>query len=187
MNNTSIKVFFMAILLVVIAFAVPATAVSLPLSFVDSPFFLSDSLQTDSIPADSVKPKKKDAIEAPVYYECTDSMVWSSGGNAYLYGSGKVRYDKIELTASVISMNMDSSVVHATGRADTTGVVTGLPIFMDGGTPYESDRMSYNFKTKKGFINNVYTQQGDGFLMGGKAKKRFGQYLLFAGWNVHNV
>lgn len=161
----------MAILLVVIAFAVPATAVSLPLSFVDSPFFLSDSLQTDSIPADSVKPKKKDAIEAPVYYECTDSMVWSSGGNAYLYGSGKVRYDKIELTASVISMNMDSSVVHATGRADTTGVVTGLPIFMDGGTPYESDRMSYNFKTKKGFINNVYTQQGDGFLMGGKAKK----------------
>jgi lipopolysaccharide assembly outer membrane protein LptD (OstA) len=91
--------------------------------------------------------------------------------DAYLYGSGKVNYDKIELTASIISMNMDSSVVHATGRADTTGVVTGLPIFMDGGTPYESDRMSYNFKTKKGFINNVYTQQGDGFLMGGKAKK----------------
>ena len=171
MNNTSIKVILATILLVVVAMAIPATAVSLPFSFVGSPVFLSDSLQADSIPADSVKPKKKDAIDAPVYYECTDSMVWSSNGNAYLYGSGKVNYDKIELTASIISMNMDSSVVHATGRVDTTGVVTGLPIFMDGGTPYESDRMSYNFKTKKGFINNVYTQQGDGFLMGGKAKK----------------
>lgn len=158
-------------LLAVIAFAMPVKAVSLPLSYVKNPSFLSHSLQADSVSTDSVKPEKKDAIEAPVYYECTDSMVWSSGGNAYLYGSGKVKYDKIELTASIISMNMDSSVVHATGRADTTGVVTGLPIFMDGGTPYESDRMSYNFKTKKGFINNVYTQQGDGFLMGGKAKK----------------
>ncbi|MBO7231327.1 MAG: LPS-assembly protein LptD [Bacteroidaceae bacterium] len=132
---------------------------------------MQDTLQADSIATDSVKKVKKDPIEAPVYYECTDSMVWSRGGNAYLYGSGKVNYDKIELTADVISMNMDSSVVHAAGRADSTGYVTGIPIFMDGGTPYESDRMSYNFKTKKGFINNVYTQQGDGFLMGGKAKK----------------
>ncbi len=98
-------------------------------------------------------------------------MVWSRTGNAYLYGAGKVRYDKIELTADVIKLNMDSSVVHATGSIDTTGMSVGLPIFMDGGTPYESDKMSYNFKTKKGFINNVYTQQGDGFIMGGKAKK----------------
>ena len=158
-------------LLAVIAYAVPANAALLPLSTTNSLFLLQDSLQTDSVSTDSVKPKKKDAIDAPVFYECTDSMVWASDGNAHLYGSGKVKYDKIELTANIISMNMDSSVVHATGRADTTGVVTGLPIFMDGGTPYESDRMSYNFKTKKGFINNVYTQQGDGYLMGGKAKK----------------
>ncbi|MBQ2290470.1 MAG: LPS-assembly protein LptD [Bacteroidaceae bacterium] len=132
---------------------------------------LNDTLQADTLSNDSVKGKKKDAIDSPVYYECVDSMVWSRNGNAYLYGSSKVNYDNIELTASIISMNMDSSVVHATGSVDTTGVVTGLPIFMDGGTPYESDRMTYNFKTKKGFINNVYTQQGDGFLMGGKAKK----------------
>ena len=158
-------------LLAVIAYAVPANAALLPLSTTDSLSLLQDSLQTDSVSIDSIKPEKKDAIDAPVFYECTDSMVWASDGNAHLYGSGKVKYDKIELTANIISMNMDSSVVHATGRADTTGVVTGLPIFMDGGTPYESDRMSYNFKTKKGFINNVYTQQGDGYLMGGKAKK----------------
>ena len=130
---------------------------------------LSDSLAVSS---DSIKDKKKkDAIDAPVYYECTDSMVWSRAGNAYLYGSSKVTYDNVELTADVITMNMDSSVVHANGRPDSTGVMVGLPIFKDGSTPYESDRMSYNFKSKKGFISNVYTQQGDGFIMGGKAKK----------------
>ena len=171
MNNTSVKVFLINLLLAVIVLAVPVKADSLPSGVLDYFVQLNDTLQTDTLSNDSVKGKKKDAIDSPVYYECVDSMVWSRNGNAYLYGSSKVNYDNIELTASIISMNMDSSVVHATGSVDTTGVVTGLPIFMDGGTPYESDRMTYNFKTKKGFINNVYTQQGDGFLMGGKAKK----------------
>lgn len=171
MNNTSVKVFLINLLLAVIVLAVPAKADSLPSEVLDCFVQFNDTLQADTLSNDSVKGKKKDAIDSPVYYECVDSMVWSRNGNAYLYGSSKVNYDNIELTASIISMNMDSSVVHATGSVDTTGVVTGLPIFMDGGTPYESDRMTYNFKTKKGFINNVYTQQGDGFLMGGKAKK----------------
>ena len=171
MNNTSVKVFLINLLLAVIVLAVPVKADSLPSGVLDYFVQLNDTLQTDTLSNDSVRGKKKDAIDSPVYYECVDSMVWSRNGNAYLYGSSKVNYDNIELTASIISMNMDSSVVHATGSVDTTGVVTGLPIFMDGGTPYESDRMTYNFKTKKGFINNVYTQQGDGFLMGGKAKK----------------
>lgn len=161
----------MTFLLAAIVFAFPAKAVLLPMPFVNDTVFIQDSLRSDTVATDSASAIKKDAIDAPVYYECVDSMVWARGGNAYLYGSSKVRYEKIELTANVISMNMDSSIIHATGRLDTTGVVTGLPIFMDGGTPYESDRMTYNFKTKKGFINNVYTQQGDGFLMGGKAKK----------------
>lgn len=143
---------------------VAADSITLP----DSIAVGADSIATDST---GKKEAPEEAINAPVFYECTDSMVWSRNGNAYLYGSGKVTYDRIELTANVIKMNMDSSVVHATGSIDTTGLMTGLPIFKDGGTPYESDKMRYNFKSKKGFINNVYTQQGDGFIMGGLAKK----------------
>ena len=172
MGRIGIKSLFIAAVLAVLAFAIPAKALSLP-EYSRTVLAVSDTLPAaNTASGDSLaNEKKKDAIDAPVFYECTDSMVWARGGNAYLYGSGKVNYDKIELTADIISMNMDSSVVHATGRIDTTGVVSGLPVFMDGGTPYESDKMSYNFKSKKGFINNVYTQQGDGFLMGGKAKK----------------
>lgn len=172
MGLENLRILVVKILLAVIALPVSAM-VALPesASHVGKSvlFELSDTLAlSDSI---NGKKPKKDAIDAPVYYECTDSMVWTRNGSAYLFGCGSVKYDKVELTAEVISMNMDSSVVHANGRIDSAGVKIGLPVFVDGGTPYESDRMSYNFKSKKGFINNVYTQQGDGFIMGGKAKK----------------
>lgn len=131
-----------------------------------------DYVVQDSVATDSTKKESSgDVLDAPVKYIANDSMVWSRGGNAYLYGSGQVNYDKIELTADVISMNMDSSVVHAVGRADSLGQMIGQPIFKDGGTPYETNRISYNFKSKKGKINNVYTQQGDGFMLGKDAKK----------------
>ena len=140
----------------------------------------TDTTRNDSIikiQTDSLSKSKKDStenkepIEAPVYYESTDSMVWIMGGNANLYGNGKVKYENIELDASIISMNMDSSIVHAFGSKDSTGSAYGLPIFKDGSTPYESDKIKYNFKSKKGVINNVYTQQGDGYMMGTTAKK----------------
>lgn len=173
MRSVSVKILSIAFLLAVATLLLPSGMVAYAAPY-EGWSIVRDSLVADTVAvADSLSKDepKKDAIDAPVFYECTDSMVWSRTGNAYLYGAGKVRYDKIELTADVIKLNMDSSVVHATGSIDTTGMSVGLPIFMDGGTPYESDKMSYNFKTKKGFINNVYTQQGDGFIMGGKAKK----------------
>ena len=173
MRSVSVKILSIAFLLAVATLLLPSGMVAYAAPY-EGWSIVRDSLVADTVVvADSLSKDepKKDAIDAPVFYECTDSMVWSRTGNAYLYGAGKVRYDKIELTADVIKLNMDSSVVHATGSIDTTGMSVGLPIFMDGGTPYESDKMSYNFKTKKGFINNVYTQQGDGFIMGGKAKK----------------
>lgn len=142
---------------------------------------LQDSVATDTVAsnspsmqkADSVRPKKenKDAVEDPVYYEAGDSMVWSRSGNAYLYGACKVKYQKVELDADVIKMNMDSSVVSAMGVVDSAGVARGLPVFKDGGTPYESDKISYNFKSKRGVVNNVFTTQGDGFMTGERAKK----------------
>ena len=173
MRSVSVKILSIAFLLAVATLLLPSGMVAHAASY-EGWSIVRDSLVADTVAvADSLSKDepKKDAIDAPVFYECTDSMVWSRTGNAYLYGAGKVRYDKIVLTADVIKLYMDSSVVHATGSIDTTGMSVGLPIFMDGGTPYESDKMSYNFKTKKGFINNVYTQQGDGFIMGGKAKK----------------
>ncbi len=135
----------------------------------------ADSVRTehavsDTLTVDTIAKPKKEALDAPVIYESSDSTIFS-GRNAVLYGSGKVNYQKIELTADVISMNLDSSTVHANGIKDSLGVIKGKPIFKDGETPYESETMSYNFKTKKGFINNITTEQGEGYITSQNAKK----------------
>ena len=131
-----------------------------------------DSLGTDTIALDTLGgKKKKEPLDAPVIYEASDSIVFTEGGFANLYGQSKVNYEKIELTSEVITMNMDSSTVYARGIIDSTGVESGLPVFKDGDTPYESKEMRYNFKSKRGFINSIVTQQGEGYVVSQEAKK----------------
>lgn len=122
----------------------------------------------DTIPE---KKKKKETIEAPVVYQSTDSMVWIRGGNASLYGKSSVDYQNINLKSAIIRMAVDSSLVYADGVRDSLGNWTDTPVFKDGSTPYESIRMSYNFKTKKGYINEIVTQQGEGYMSSAEAKK----------------
>lgn len=125
----------------------------------------SDSLATDTAT------QKRDELEAPVIYQSQDSMVWYKNGNAYLYGDGQVNYQSIELKANEITIDLETSTVYAQGTTDTTGTVKGRPIFADGDTPYESETMSYNFKSRKGLINNVTTQQGEGYMTSNTVKK----------------
>jgi hypothetical protein len=125
--------------------------------------------------------KKKQPLNAPVVYEANDSIVFTQGGYAHLYGKGKVNYEKIELGAQVISMNMDSSTVYAHGVADTLGNMQGTPVFKDGETPYETKTIRYNFKSKKGLISNIVTQQGEGYVVGNNAKKGADDELFMVG------
>lgn len=137
---------------------------------------------SQSLPADSVPKRKSNALDAPVIYESKDSMVWNSGGYASLYGSGKINYQKVQLTAAVIKMQMDSSLVYADGVRDSSGQFTGTPVFIDSSTPYESNHISYNFKTEKGYINEIITQQGEGYMTSSEAKKGpDGEYFIADG------
>ena len=131
-------------------------------------------LAGDTLALDTVPEKKKDALEYPVTYEATDSIVFTQIGYAHLYGEGKVVYQqpkRIELTADVITMNIDSSTVYAHGVEDSLGVIQGTPVFKDGETPYETKTIRYNFKSKRGIISNVVSQQGEGYVTGHNAKK----------------
>ena len=137
-------------------------------------FALRDSLPSDSIvyPKDSIAlPTKKSAIDATITYLATDSIVLFSTGKGYLYGSGVVTYKNIELQAEYIEMDMDSSQVYASGVIDSAGVLVGNPVFKEGNDTYESHKIRYNFETKKGFINRVITQQGEGFVVSELTKK----------------
>ena len=126
----------------------------------------------DSIYADSLNRAKSKGIDSPVKYTASDSIVYYAGRKqAYLYGSTKVKYGNMDLDAEKVRMNLDSSMVHATGIADTAGVLSGTPIFKMGSDTYESDTMAFNFKTKRGLISNVYTKQEDGFLKSERSKR----------------
>ena len=136
----------------------------------------TDSITSDSIFTDSI-PRKKDALDAPVDYEANDSIVYdfTDGNKGYLYGESKVNYQNIGLKSEYITMNLDSSIVNATFGLDSIGEEFGYPVFTDGGssggTDYEAKMMRYNFKSKKGFINHVITEQGEGYIVADKAKK----------------
>ena len=131
-------------------------------------FAAPDSLATDTLAADTTR---KDALDAPVAYQATDSIVMTSTNMAYLYGEGDVKYQQIQLQAEEIQMSMDSSMVFAKFGLDSIGEEFGYPLFIDGGDQYESKTMRYNFKTKKGYITDVITQQGEGYVTAGRTKK----------------
>ena len=134
----------------------------------------------DSLARDSINRKKKNGIDSPVKYSATDSLVYVADiGKAYLYGNSHVEYQNMDLKSENIDMCLDSSLVHATGVRDSaTGKLTGTPVFSMGSDTYESDTMAFNFKTKKGLITQVYTQQEDGY-MTSELSKRSGNGDLF--------
>ena len=127
----------------------------------------------DSLTLDSLNRQRKNGIDAPVKYTANDSLTYEAGtGTAHLYGDSHVEYMNMDLKSEKIYMVLDSSLVHATGIRDTaSGRLTGTPVFKMGSDAYESDTMAFNFKTKKGLITQVYTQQDDGFLTSELSKR----------------
>ena len=130
----------------------------------------------DSIRLDSINRRRSNGINSPVVYSADDSLVYvATSRRAHLYGNSTVKYENMNLESERIAMSMDSSLVHATGVRDTsdhTGkALVGTPVFKMGNDEYESDTMAFNFKTKKGLINNVYTKQEDGYLSSQLSKR----------------
>lgn len=128
--------------------------------------------QADSTASDSLKPRRS-GIDAPIHFTASDSIVYVAKTRlAHLYGNADVTYQNMQLTAARMTMNMDSSLVHANAtEPDSLGNMDGRPVYKQGGESYTSDAMSFNFKTKRGFIHNVNTQQGNGYMISDRARR----------------
>lgn len=159
---------------------------TLPTSFatndsVNTPIVLHDSAAIRSA-NDTIPPKKKDAIDARVAYTSQDSMIITGKGIAHMYGSGKVNYKALELTAEYIRVCMDSSTLFASGVLDTIdNEWIGQPVFTDANDSYESKEITYNLKTQKGKIRHVVTEQGEGYLIADETKKMEDNTLMLHG------
>lgn len=132
---------------------------------------LQDTLRQDSVITDTIK-KKGISLDAPIKYNAADSLVYDAQtGLAYLYGRANVEYQDMTLTGAKIFMNLDSTLVRATGAKDTTGVAYDTPIYKQGSEEYKSEEMAFNFKSKKGLIQGVSTTEGNGFLHSERSKR----------------
>ena len=136
--------------------------------------------------ADSVKPSRisrvKVDLDSPVEFSAKDSLVLIGQNSVYMYGDSKVDYGDIKLTAANIEMDMNASTVYAVGVRDSVGEMKGTPVFTDRSGEYNSKTMRYNFKTQRGLITDVVTQQGEGYLTGGITKKTENdEYFLKSG------
>ncbi|MDR1542905.1 MAG: LPS-assembly protein LptD [Prevotellaceae bacterium] len=147
----------------------------------------TSKILTDTIPSDTLSLKdKKDsnALEFPVDFSAADSIVMFGNGIVHLYKDGVVVYKEAqqkEIKADFISVQMDSSTMHATGVLDSIGELAGKPVFKDGGQEYEAKEINYNFKTQKGFIRGAKTQEGEGYIIADKTKKTADGYMNMKG------
>ena len=134
---------------------------------------MADTTRRDTLKRDTIR--SKSALDAPVQFEAKDSITFDYiTRHAHFFGNGKLNYQNFELDADLITLSLDTSVVHAHGRRDTTAGkndVTGKPVFKQGDETYEPDSISYNFKSRKAFISNVYTSQGDGIMISQDSKR----------------
>jgi lipopolysaccharide assembly outer membrane protein LptD (OstA) len=144
--------------------------------------FRADSMTVDSTKTDSTrqiaksdKPSRiirtRTDLDNVVNFKSSDSMIIIRRDSAFMYGDGNVSYGEIKLAADNIEMDLGKSTVYAVGSPDSVGDIKGKPVFNQGQDEYEAKTMTYNFKTQKGYITDVITQQGEGYLTGGVTKK----------------
>ncbi len=112
-----------------------------------------------------------DALDADVKYDSKDSSYLDAKRKMwFLFGAAKVTYETYELTAAKIRLDMNHDIAYAEGIQDSAGKWIGLPHFTDGQQEFDAQRMRYNFRTRKGIIDEVVTKHTDLFIRGTTTK-----------------
>ena len=139
---------------------------------------LTDSthLVTDSVAKTShrrIQPKRSNsAIETQVICSATDSVYRDMKQmKIYYYGNAEAKYDDISIQASCLEFDLEANTCRAYGVLDSLGKLQGRPIFKQGESTFEAAEMLYNFKTKKGIITKVWTEESGGYLHGERVKR----------------
>ena len=114
---------------------------------------------------------EKTDLDGTVTFSARDSLILLGQNNAYLFGNGTVEYQDFQLKSAEIRMELDSATVYANGVTDSVGKLADTPVFKDKNGEYQSQTMKYNFKTQRGFITDVVTEQGEGYLLASKTKR----------------
>ena len=127
-------------------------------------------------PADTLMveepPAGRTILEVPVQYSAQDSIVmFPRSRMGHLFGSASVQYGVTTITGEYITTDMNISEITATFGVDSLGVEFGFPVLTEPSGEYEMRTVRYNFVTRRAFINQIITQEGEGHVIAAEARK----------------
>ena len=115
---------------------------------------------------------QKSEIETTINYSAKDSIFYDlKSQKIKLYGNSKIDYGEINLEAYEILVNWNDKTLDANYLTDSTGKKVGKPIFSEGNQSYETDKITYNFDSRKAKIKGIVTQLDDAYMQGEDVKK----------------
>ncbi|MDP1622324.1 MAG: putative LPS assembly protein LptD [Bacteroidales bacterium] len=128
-----------------------------------------DTIQPDSLAKSKLK---KSQLDAKVDYAAKDSLRFEiKGQKVFLFNEADIKYQEISLKANYVEIDFTKNLFYATGTKDSTGKEIGIPEFFDGTQNFKSKTINYNYTSKRGYINTVFTKQDEGYLHGTIVKK----------------
>jgi phage anti-repressor protein len=112
----------------------------------------------------------KGPVADAVQFQSNDSLIVNFRGmkTASLYGSSKVIHSTGSLSSGTITMDLESSLVEA--KALSPADTLSQPVLIADGEEIRSNRVLFNYKTKKGKFEAARVNVGEGHLTGSKVK-----------------
>ena len=133
----------------------------------------SDSLIT------SVDTLYSEELTEEIKYSARDSITYEvESKKITLYGAAEVIFGDATLTAASIEIDSKTNVVTASGVKDSTGKLTGNPVFLQSSNQMSCEKIIYNTKTKKGKVFGVLTKQAEMLIYGETIKKDSNEVML---------
>lgn len=128
-----------------------------------------ETLQPDTVIAASAETS---GLKEKITYNASDSMVFDMvNQKVYLFNNAVVVYEDMKLEAGYIELDFGKSLLYSRGIKDSAGNTVQKPVSTQNAEKFNAGEITYNFKSKKGRIKDVITQQGDAFIHGSNIKK----------------
>ena len=150
--------------------------------FLVNPFVSFSQMESDSLLSlmeiDTLSNNEIDSIantseiETTINYSAKDSIFYDlKSQKIKLYGGSKIDYGEINLEAYEILVDWNDKTLDANFILDSIGKKIGKPIFSEGDQSYETDKITYNFDSRKAKIKGIVTQLDDAYMQGEDVKK----------------
>ena len=97
----------------------------------------------------------------------------------HLYGNANLKTTDVTLTAGYMLVDLNNKEVLARYEFDKDSNKINFPILKDGSEDVKASSIRYNFKTKKGYIEELAVKQDEAYLYMGIAKKQANDDIHF--------